>query len=180
MVLAREEVRSVLRCIDNLKHRAILTTIYSGGLRVSEATHLKPSDIDSKRMMIWVQGGKGNRDRYTLLGKHTLGILREYWKAYQPTEWLFPGQEPKKPITTSTVNRVFKASLYRAGIRKKASVHTLRHSFATHLLESGTDLYYIQRLLGHRSASTTSIYLHITGKDLCKIKSPIDLIEAGS
>lgn len=180
VVLAREEVRSVLRCIDNLKHRAILTTIYSGGLRVSEATHLKPSDIDSKRMMIWVQAGKGNRDRYTLLGKHTLGILKEYWKAYQPTEWLFPGQEPKKPISISTVNRVFKASLYRAGIRKKASVHTLRHSFATHLLESGTDLYYIQRLLGHRSASTTSIYLHITGKDLCKIESPIDLIEAGS
>jgi len=177
VVLAREEVRSVLRCIDNLKHRAILTTIYSGGLRVGEATRLKISDIDSKRMMIWVQGGKGNKDRYTLLGKHTLEILKEYWKAYHPVEWLFPGQESKKPITTSTVNRVFKAALHRAGIKKKATVHTLRHSFSTHLLESGTDLYYIQRLLGHTSASTTSIYLHITGKDLGRIKSPIDLLE---
>jgi len=147
---------------------------------VSEATHLKASDIDSKRMMIRVQGGKGNKDRHTLLGKHTLDILKEYWKAYRPVEWLFPGQEPKKPISISSIQRVFKASVHRAGIKKKASVHTLRHSFATHLLESGTDLYYIQRLLGHRSASTTSIYLHITGKDLAKIKSPIDLIEAGS
>jgi integrase/recombinase XerD len=180
VVLAREEVRSLLQCIDNLKHRAILTTIYSGGLRVSEAVHLKASDIDSKRMVIRVQGGKGNKDRYTLLGKHTLDILKEYWKAYRPVEWLFPGQEPKRPISISSIQRVFKASLYRAGIKKKASVHTLRHSFATHLLESGTDLYYIQHLLGHRSASTTSIYLHITGKDLVKIKSPIDLIEAGS
>jgi integrase/recombinase XerD len=180
VVLAREEVRSLLQCIDNLKHRAILTTIYSGGLRVSEVAHLKASDIDSKRMVIRVQGGKGNKDRYTLLGKHTLDILKEYWKAYRPVEWLFPGQGPKRPISISSIQRVFKASLYRAGIKKKASVHTLRHSFATHLLESGTDLYYIQHLLGHRSASTTSIYLHITGKDLAKIKSPIDLIEAGS
>jgi len=128
VVLAREEVRSVLRCIDNLKHRAILTTIYSGGLRVGEATRLKISDIDSTRMMIRVQAGKGNKDRYTLLGKHTLDILKEYWKAYQPTEWLFPGQEPKKPISISSIQRVFKESVHRAGIKKKASVHTLRHS----------------------------------------------------
>lgn len=179
VVLAQEEVRALLRCIDNLKHRAILTTIYSGGLRVSEATHLKASDIDSKRMMIRVQGGKGNKDRYTLLGKHTLDILREYWKAYRPVEWLFPGQEAKKPISISSVHRVFKAALHRAGIKKKASVHTLRHSFATHLLESGTDLYYIQRLLGHRSAGTTSIYLHITGKHIARINNPVDLLEEG-
>ncbi|RLB11087.1 MAG: integrase [Deltaproteobacteria bacterium] len=179
VVLAQEEVWALLRCIDNLKHRAILTTIYSGGLRVSEATHLKASDIDSKRMMIRVQGGKGNKDRYTLLGKHTLDILREYWKLYRPVEWLFPGQEAKKPISISSVHRVFKAALHRAGIKKKASVHTLRHSFATHLLESGTDLYYIQRLLGHRSAGTTSIYLHITGKHIARINNPVDLLEEG-
>ncbi|HDM10679.1 MAG TPA: integrase, partial [Desulfobacteraceae bacterium] len=148
MVLAREEIRSLLQCTHNLKHRAILTTIYSGGLRISEATHLKASDIDSKRMMIRVQGGKGNKDRYTLLGNRTLDILKEYWKAYQPAEWLFPGRAPSSPISISSIQRVFKASLQRAGIKKKASVHTLRHSFATHLLESGTDLYYIQRLLG--------------------------------
>ncbi|MBW1667384.1 MAG: site-specific integrase [Deltaproteobacteria bacterium] len=179
VVLAQEEVRPLLRCVDNLKHRAILTSIYSGGLRVSEATHLKASDIDSKRMMIRVQGGKGNKDRYTLLGKHTLDILREYWKAYRPVEWLFPGQEPEKPISISSVHRVFKAALHRAGIKKKASVHTLRHIFATHLLESGTDLYYIQRLLGLGSASTTSVYLHITGKHISRIKNPIDLLEEG-
>ena len=129
--------------------------------------------------MIRVQGGKGNKDRYTLLGKHTLDILREYWKLYRPVEWLFPGQEAKKPISISSVHRVFKAALHRAGIKKKASVHTLRHSFATHLLESGTDLYYIQRLLGHRSAGTTSIYLHITGKHIARINNPVDLLEEG-
>jgi len=180
VVFAREEVRLLFNCTGNLKHRAILTTIYSGGLRVGEATHLKVSDIDSKRMMIRVQGGKGNKDRYTLLGKSTLDILKRYWDAYRPVEWLFPGRHFTSPISNSSVRKVFKVALHRAGIKKNASVHTLRHSFATHLLESGVDLYYIQRLLGHSSGSTTSIYLHITGKDLGKVKSPIDLLKADS
>jgi integrase/recombinase XerD len=177
VVLSKDEVHSLLERLANLKHRAILATIYSGGLRVGEATRLKISDIDGKRMMIRVQAGKGNKDRYTLLGKRALVALREYWKAHRPVEWLFPGSEPTNPISVSSVQRVFKQALNRAGIKKKATVHTLRHSFATHLLESGTDLYYIQRFLGHTSASTTSIYLHITGKDLGRIKSPIDLLE---
>jgi len=177
VVLAREEVQSILRSTGNLKHRVILTTIYSGGLRAGEATHLKLHDIDSSRMMIHVRGGKGNRDRYTLLAERTLDILRKYWKAYRPNSWLFPGRDPNKPISVSSIQRVFKVSLCRAGIKKNASLHSLRHSFATHLLESGTDLYYIQRFLGHRSAKTTCIYLHITGKHLGKIKSPLDLLD---
>jgi len=177
IVLSMEEVKALLECIDNLKHRSILTTIYSGGLRVGEATRLKVSHLDSKRMTIRVEDGKGSKDRYTLLGHHTLFLLRTYWMTYRPDEWLFPGGKPGQPISVSSVQSVFKKALAKAGIRKKASVHTLRHSFATHLLESGTDLYYIQHLLGHTTANTTAIYLHITGKNLARVRSPIDLFE---
>jgi site-specific recombinase XerD len=173
-VLTREEVESILSATKNLKHRAILMTLYSAGLRIGEVTRLKVSDIESGRMMIRVNEGKGLKDRYTLLGERNLEILRRYWKAYRPLEWLFPGRNASDPVSISAIQRVFKTSLAKAGIKKKASVHTLRHCFATHLLESGTDLYYIQRLLGHKSAGTTSVYLHITGKDIGKIKSPLD------
>jgi site-specific recombinase XerD len=173
-VLTREEVESILSATKNLKHRAILMTLYSAGLRIGEVTRLKVSDIESGRMMIRVNEGKGLKDRYTLLGERNLEMLRRYWKAYRPLEWLFPGRNAPEPVSISAIQRVFKTSLAKAGIKKKASVHTLRHCFATHLLESGTDLYYIQRLLGHKSAGTTSVYLHITGKDIGKIKSPID------
>lgn len=173
-VLTREEVESILSATKNLKHRAILMTLYSAGLRIGEVTRLKVSDIESGRMMIRVNEGKGLKDRYTLLGERNLEMLRRYWKAYRPLEWLFPGRNASDPVSISAIQRVFKTSLAKAGIKKKASVHTLRHCFATHLLESGTDLYYIQRLLGHKSAGTTSVYLHITGKDIGKIKSPID------
>ncbi len=173
-VLTRGEVESILSATKNLKHRAILMTIYSAGLRIGEVTRLKVSDIESGRMMIRVNEGKGLKDRYTLLGERNLEMLRRYWKAYRPLEWLFPGRNGSEPVSISAIQRVFKTSLEKAGIKKKASVHTLRHCFATHLLESGTDLYYIQRLLGHKSAGTTSVYLHITGKDIGKIKSPID------
>lgn len=173
-VLTREEVESILSATKNLKHRAILMTLYSAGLRIGEVTRLKVSDIESGRMMIRVNEGKGLKDRYTLLGERNLEMLRRYWKAYRPLEWLFPGRNASDPVSISAIQRVFKTSLAKAGIKKKASVHTLRHCFATHLLESGTDLYYIQRLLGHKSAGTTSVYLHITGKDIGKIKSPLD------
>lgn len=176
VVLSKPEVESIFSVTTNLKHRAILMTIYSAGLRVGEVTRLKVSDIDSGRMMLRVNEGKGLKDRYTLLGERNLKMLRLYYKVYRPSEWLFPGRSPHEPVSISAVQRVFKASVHKAGITKKASVHTLRHCFATHLLESGTDLYYIQRLLGHGSARTTSVYLHITGKDLSKIRSPIDLL----
>jgi site-specific recombinase XerD len=173
-VLTRKEVESILSATKNLKHRAILMTVYSAGLRIGEVTRLKISDIESGRMMIRVNEGKGLKDRYTLLGERNLEMLRCYWKAYRPLEWLFPGRNASDPVSISAIQRVFKTSLAKAGIKKIASVHTLRHCFATHLLESGTDLYHIQRLLGHKSAGTTSVYLHITGKDIGKIKSPID------
>ena len=176
-VLSKEDVESIFSATKNLKHRAILMTIYSAGLRVGEATRLKVCDIDSKRMMIRVSEGKGLKDRYTLLGERNLEMLRTYWKAYRPSDWLFAGNDGSEPVSISSIQKVFSASLRKAGIKKKASVHTLRHCFATHLLESGTDLYYIQRLLGHKSAGTTSVYLHVAGKDIGKIKSPIDLPE---
>jgi integrase/recombinase XerD len=176
VVLSKEEVRDIFSSTSNLKHLAIFMTIYSGGLRISEATHLKPEDIDSKRMSIKVRG-KGDKERYTLLGEKTLDILRTYWQVHRPLEWLFHSKVPGQPISTSSVQRSFKDSLHKSGVKKKASVHTLRHSFATHLLESGVDIIYIQRLLGHTSTKTTSIYLHVTRKGVARIKSPIDLLE---
>ncbi|MBN1545709.1 MAG: site-specific integrase [Syntrophaceae bacterium] len=176
MVLSLREVESILSVTSNLKHRAILMTVYSAGLRVGEVTRLKVSDIDSERMMIRVDDGKGMKDRYTLLGERNLEILRLYYKEYHPKRWLFPGKNPSAPLGVSSVQKVFATSVLKAGIKKKVSVHTLRHSFATHLLESGTDLYYIQRLLGHKSAGTTSVYLHIAGKGFDKIRSPIDIL----
>jgi len=176
VVLSLNEVEAIFTVTQNLKHRAILMTIYSSGLRVSEAVHLKVTDIDSSRMMVRVRG-KGDKDRYTLLGKRTLEILRVYWEVYRPDDWLFPGRNLAEPISVSSIQKVFKKSVEKAGIKKAATVHTLRHSFATHLLQKGTDLYFIQRFLGHSAASTTSVYLHITGKDLSKVVSPIDLLE---
>jgi site-specific recombinase XerD len=175
VVLSRQEVERIFSATLNLKHRAVLMTIYSGGLRLGEATNLRPSDIDSERMTIRVRQGKGNKDRYTLLGKRTLEILRVYWKVYQPKEWLFASRQPGQPLSHSSVQKAFKGALGSSGIKKRASVHTLRHSFATHLLEAGTDLYYIQRLLGHTTAKTTAVYLHVAHKDLRRIVSPIDL-----
>jgi integrase/recombinase XerD len=172
-VLSKQEVELIFSATKNLKHRAILMTVYSAVLRVGEVTRLKVSDIDSGRMKIRINDGKGLKDRYTLLGKRNLEILRLYFKAYRPSEWLFPGRIVSEPVSISSVQSVFKASLDRAGIKKKASINTLRHCFATHLLESATDLYYIQRLLGHGSARTTAVYLHITG--MSKIRSPLDL-----
>jgi integrase/recombinase XerD len=176
VVLSPNEVRLILVATQNLKHLAILMTIYSGGLRISEAAGLKVADIDGERLTIRVRG-KGDKDRYTLLGKNALGMLRTYWKVYRPSDWLFPSRNPKEPISVSSIQKVFKKALRQTGIRKAASVHTLRHCFATHLLESGCDLYYIQRLMGHSSVKTTSVYLHVTGKDLNKIVSPIDLLD---
>jgi integrase/recombinase XerD len=176
VVLSMEEVQSIFKNTENLKHKALLMTIYSGGLRVNEAANLKIGDIDSKRMMIKVRG-KGSKDRYTLLGERTLGILRSYWKEYQPTSYLFPSIKKENPLDKSTIGKIFKKSADLSKIQKKASPHTLRHSFATHLLECGADLYYIQRLLGHSSSSTTTIYLHVAKRDVVKIKSPIDLLK---
>jgi integrase/recombinase XerD len=178
VVLSQEEVRDILDKVQNLKDLAILVTIYSGGLRLTEALNLKVSDIDSQRMMIRVCQGKGNKDRYTLLGKRTLEVLRMYWKRYRPKELLFPSRiRLGNPIDATRVQKAFHGALIKTKIQKKASVHTLRHSFATHLLEEGVEIPYIQNLLGHSDSRTTSIYLHVARKKLLKVVSPIDLIE---
>ena len=151
-------------------------TIYSGGLRISELINLKVKDIDSDRMQIRIQQSKGKKDRYTLLGTKTLLILRQYFKEYHPKVWLFEGENGGQ-YTDSSIYQIFKKSLIKANITKKVSIHSLRHSFATHLLENGTDLRYIQSLLGHSSSKTTEIYTHITTKGFDQIKNPLDKLE---
>jgi integrase/recombinase XerD len=177
VILSQQEVQALFSVIRNLKHRAILMTIYSAGLRVSEAVHLKVSDIDSQRMMIHIQQGKGDKDRYTLLANRTLDLLRGYWREYRPQDWLFYSHSFERPLSSRTVQKVFERALHQAEIKKPATVHTLRHSFATHLLEAGTDLYHIQHLLGHTTPKTTAIYLHLSRKELAKVISPLDLLE---
>jgi len=177
VVLSQQEIQALFSVIKNLKHRAILMTIYSAGLRISEALHLRISDIDSQRMMMRIGHGKGDKDRYTLLAKRNLDILREYWREYRPLDWLFYGQSRERPLSIRAAEKVFDKAIHQAGIKKPATLHTLRHSFATHLLEAGTDLYHIQHLLGHQSPKTTTIYLHLSRRDLVKVISPIDLLE---
>ena len=175
-VLSPEEVKSIFDVTENLKHKAILMTVYSAGLRVSEVCNLKITDIDSKNMQILIREGKGKKDRYSLLSKANLKILREYWKRYHPTEFLFSGRGRTDAITTRSVQRILEKSLKMTAITKNATVHTLRHSFATHLLDAGTDICYIQRLLGHTRITTTTIYLHLRRMDLLNIKSPLDML----
>ena len=175
-VLSEEEVAAILRSSENIKHKTMLYLIYSAGLRRSELINLTPQDIDSKRNVIVVRGGKGKKDRQTLLSKTVLVMLREYFKAYRPQKWLFEGERGKL-YSESSLQKVFMAALAKSGVKKKATLHTLRHSFATHLLEHGTDLRYIQALLGHNSSRTTEIYTHVTRKGFDKIKSPLDNLE---
>ena len=175
-VLSEEEVASLLKCAENLKHKAILSLIYSSGLRLGELINLKVHDIDSNRMLIIIKQGKGKKDRVSLLSPKVLDLLREYFKKYKPKDYLFEGQFGEQYSPTS-VQKVFTVAKQKAGIKKKATVHTLRHSFATHLLEHGTDLRYIQSLLGHESPKTTEIYTHVTKRGLDKIKSPFDNLD---
>lgn len=174
-VLDKQEVEAIFSVCTNLKHRTILMLIYSAGLRISEVINLKPSDIDTARMTVLIRLGKGGKDRYSLLSKKALEVLKTYLQYSKPGEWLFPGTNPTKPISPTSVQKVFQVMKDRAGITKQASVHTLRHSFATHLLEAGTDLHHVQLLLGHKSPATTTVYLHVSQKELVKIVSPLDM-----
>jgi len=160
-VLSVAEVRCLLKAVPNVKHRALLMTIYAGGLRLSEGIGLKVADIDSARMMLHVRQGKGAKDRLVPLSDVLLRHLREYWRVHRPTGYLFPGALHGRPLHPTAVQKAFQMARLRSGIRKPASVHTLRHSFATHHLEAGTDLRTIQGLLGHSSLETTSVYLHV-------------------
>ena len=176
VVLDLSEVEALFSVTENLKHKAILMITYSSGLRISEAARLKISDIDGKRMMVWVQQGKGGKDRYTILSQTALECLRQYWREYRPKQWLFEGTKEDAPITVSSIHQIFHKAKKRAGIAKPASVHTLRHSFATHLIEAGTSLHHVQLLLGHRSPTTTTVYLHVSRLNLSQVASPLDKI----
>lgn len=176
VILSSEEIRNIINVTQNIKHRAILMTIYGAGLRVSEAANLKVTDIDSKNMNIRIEQGKGKKDRYTLLSEENLKILRDYYKYYQPQYWLFPGNPPHKPISTRSIQKIFEKAKNKAEIKKNVSVHTLRHCFATHLVEAGISLYHIQHLLGHSNPNTTNIYIHLTRRDILSVKSPLDMI----
>ncbi|CAM4429769.1 site-specific integrase [Paenibacillus alkaliterrae] len=178
-ILTLQEVHRILEAALNLKHKAILSTIYSAGLRVSEAAHLKVSDIHSENMRILIRQAKGNKDRYSILSENNLLLLRQYWRTYRPTDWLFPGIPDQKPIAIRTIQEVFKKSLHAAGISKDVSVHTLRHCFATHLLNHGASILQIKELLGHADIQTTSMYLHLTHAQVLGLKSPLDLPNGG-
>ncbi len=175
-VLSQEEVVLLLKATRNPKHKCMLSLIYSAGLRVGELINLRLEDIDSDRMMIYVRGGKGKKDRTTLLSVKILALLRRYYKLYQPKHWLFEGPANCR-YSQSSIRQVFKRSLCAAGILKKVTLHSLRHSFATHLLEGGTNLRYIQELLGHSSSKTTEIYTHITHAGMKNVMSPLDQLK---
>jgi site-specific recombinase XerD len=177
VVLSVEEIGQFFRSVTNIKHRAILMTAYSAGLRTSEVTHLQVNDIDSKRMLIHVRQGKGRKDRYVMLSPTLLELLRAYWMTEHPREWLFPGQSPGQPVTVSAVQHACNRARIECGLTKRVTVRTLRHSFATHLLESGVNVRTIQMLLGHRSLQTTERYTHVSVETIHKTTSPLDLLK---
>ncbi|HHV65366.1 MAG TPA: tyrosine-type recombinase/integrase [Peptococcaceae bacterium] len=178
-VLSQGEVIRIFESVCNIKHKAILVLTYSAGLRVSEVVSLTIDDIDQERKLIRIKQGKGKKDRYSLLSAKALQVLKEYVVSYKPHKWLFSGDKPDEHISERSVQTIFKKAILKAQIKKDVSVHSLRHSFATHLLEAGTDLRYIQELLGHKNSKTTEIYTHVSNKDLAKIRSPLDIIWNG-
>jgi site-specific recombinase XerD len=176
-ILSREEIARLIELTPNLKHRVILMLAYGAGLRVSELCHLKLGDIDSSRMSIRVEQGKGAKDRYTLLSPRLLSELRRYWLAYHPHQWLFPSpRHLGRPIDVQTAQRAFEAAKRRAGIAKDCGIHALRHAFATHLLEAKVDVHSIQRLMGHGHISSTLRYFHLTDRHLTSTASPLELL----
>ena len=177
VVLSTEETARFLDALETPKHRALLMTAYAGGLRLSEVARLRVEDIDSARMVIHVRQGKGQKDRDVMLSPRLLAVLRDYWKLQRPGPFLFPGRTPERPVSVRTVQMVCQHALAASGLGKHVHMHTLRHSFATHLLESGTDLRTIQVLLGHRSFGTTARYLHITTAAMKSTRSPFDALD---
>jgi integrase/recombinase XerD len=174
VVLSREEVARLLEAAPGLKYKAALSVAYGAGLRVSEVANLKVSDIDSERMTLRVEQGKGQRDRTVMLSPRLLELLRQWWKAAHPQVWLFPGQNPINPVTARQINRAVAAAKDLAGISKRVSPHTLRHSFATHLLEQGADIRVIQVLLGHAKLETTALYTRVAVSTIRDVESPLD------
>lgn len=180
VVLSGSEVSALFAATESPKYRAIFMALYASGLRITEACRLRPGDIDSKRMVIRVRDGKGNRDRYTLLSARLLHHLRQYWRGDRPAEWLFPGQKTDSHTSPNTVRVVFQRARAKAGILKRVSPHVLRHSFATHLIECGTDVTVIQALLGHKSIRVTERYTHVSLNLIRRTRSPLDLLGTSS
>jgi site-specific recombinase XerD len=179
-VLTKEQVAKIIDACENLKHRLILMSTYAAGLRASEVAALKPEHIDSERMLIKVVDGKGRKDRYTMLSTKLLEELRGYYRKYQPKTYLFPSSfktRKDRPLSYETLRCIYEKARKKAGVNTGAGLHTLRHSFATHLLEAGFDIRKIQVLMGHSRLSTTMIYLHVSRETLAKVPSPLDLIE---
>jgi integrase/recombinase XerD len=176
VVLSPEEVVRLLDAAPGLKYKAALSVAYGAGLRAAEVISLKLSDIDSKRMLIRVEQGKGRKDRYVMLSPHLLNLLRVWWKAARPQGWLFPGRDPAQPMTTRQLNRGCHAAAQMAEINKRVSLHTLRHSFATHLLEQNIDVRVIQVLLGHAKLDTTALYTRVATKTISEVMSPLEHI----
>lgn len=177
VVLSPEELATFFQAVPNLKHRTVLKTMYGSGVRIAEALALQLDDIDSSRRLIRVQQGKGRRDRYTILPPTLLEGLREYWKSSRSRPWLFTGQTPQQPLTQSAMHKAVRRGRKKARLTKRITTHTMRHCFATHLLEEGVDLRTIQVLLGHRSLNTTALYLHVAAGALRSDGKPIDLLE---
>lgn len=173
-VLSQNDILSIIAQVSNLKHKSILLTTYSSGLRISETLSLRVSDIDSKNMLIRINDGKGSKDRLTVLSLENLKQLRRYWKLYRPTDLLFPGPIEGKPISVRNIQYVFSIAKQKAGISRPATIHTLRHSFATHLLESRADLKTIQMLMGHSDISTTANYIQLSTAHIAAVRSPLD------
>jgi integrase/recombinase XerD len=176
VVLSLDEVVRLLDAAPGLKYKAALSVAYGAGLRANEVVSLKVSDIDSKRMVIRVEQGKGGKDRYVMLSPHLLDLLRTWWKAARPRGWLFPGRAPAQPMTTRQLNRACHAAAQMAEINKRVSLHTLRHSFATHLLEQKVDVRIVQVLLGHSKLDTTALYTHVATKTIGEVMSPLEHI----
>ena len=176
VLLSRDEVQRLIAQARNQKHRTMLMTTYAAGLRLSEVLHLQIRHIDSARMAIRVEQGKGRQDRDTLLPPRLLEALRAYWTVHRPTEWLFPGKDPSRPMHPSSLQKAYLTAKRRAGLTKPGGIHTLRHCFATHLLEAGVDLHTIQRLLGHRSITTTTRYWHLTHASWTTHAARLDLL----
>lgn len=175
-VLSQEEVKAIFDAAGNLKHRCLLMLVYSAGLRVGEVIRLQPEDIDAERMMIHIRGAKGKKDRYTMLSPAVWEVLQEYYRRYVPSRYVFEGQEVGKQYGIRSAQKIFETAVAAAGIAKSVSIHSLRHAFATHLLEQGTDLRFIQELLGHASSKTTEVYTHVSKRNLGQIRSPVDAI----
>jgi site-specific recombinase XerD len=173
-LFTKEEVRNIIDSASSLTHKALLMLAYGSGLRLSEITNLKVSDIDSNQMRLFIRKGKGGRDRFALLPETTLGVLRDYWREQRPKDWLFVAPNKGGQYNMRTVQDAFKAALRKSGVQKYGTVHTLRHCFATHLLEDGVDLYSIKKLLGHVRMDTTVWYTQLADSKVLKLKSPID------